>query len=627
MQKFIHDEFQLDLSNYQINRVEENQWFSDQFFTKYTFPFELKLTDEINSFFGLISDYNIEDPRTVYKGILFIDNVHEEAVLEVLELQGKIATVEISYGFDSFPNWEKKLSELPLEKTTLAESLFDHAEDVIDKTWPEVNYNFVQVHKDSFDPEDERWSGFEKIINNYKDGAFLVNEFDAIDNVIYNRNIMIPMPYLMHVLKQGFLDAGYGLKGDIVTDPEINKMLFFRETEEYVNARIEGEEFVQATDSYESTVRTRYSYGFLNTEHHTATIGVYNHEYTFPEKGRYKIAGNIYLRRQRSDAWGTISYKGSKIWDKYEDPFGLRSKDYSEKVKNVDLTIDVTDLSEKLIIRSRQIPYSVVNDAQVSDGPLIDLTITPLAIYDVSGDLIPPIITTNRLDLTKCVPDINFGEAVTMVKNWKNMDLKIVGGDVYMYYIEPQLDVQEAIDLRQYNSEEPRRKFKQGDSFVLQFKELDNENFKPAALFVDINGEQLDGFTVGEKTSEITINAIPLPNVFRNGVTTSLAVDKGDGNMCIVLYSGSASLNVAEDNATIMIPAVHEAHWKKWLDFRIKSQSFESVFRAFKHEVIGLTSSSKVVMYNNYHLIKSMNKTNVPGEDIFEVELELERLK
>ena len=615
----------MDLSNYQLNRVEENQWFNDQFFTKYTYPFNLKLTDEINSFFGVISELNIDNTRTYYKGYLFILGGHEEAVLEVIEQFGEQARVEIRSGFEEFPNFDKKLAELPLEKNTLGESLFDHAEGVITQTWPAVNYNFVQVHTDSFDPTTERWNGFENIINNRKNGAFLLNEFDVGANETYNRNIMIPLPYWMHVLEQGFNDAGYELKGDVTTDTDLMKMLFFRETEEYVNARIEGEEIDHKSDEYLNTYSQRYTFGFLSLGSITTTLGKYEFNYSFPKKGRYKVSGNIYLRRENAEAEAKIIFKQRELWRKYE---GLLRHGFSEKVKTVDLIIDVDDVAEQLTIKSDQIIYGMINDAVESQATIVDLTITPLAIYDVNGDLIPPIITTSKIDLTKCVPTTTFGEFVKVVKNWKNMDLIIKGNEVHMNYIEPQLNVDEAVDLNQFNIEKPRRKHSQGNSFLLKFKDIESDDYKPSGVFVDIDAVQIDNFKKSDKTTEIVVDAIPLPIVFRDGISTALAVDKGDSNICVVVYEGAALLdNFAQDNVGILMPATYEGHWSKWIPFRIKSQSFESVFRAYEHQIRGLSTSSKVLMYNNYHLIKTLSRTNIPGKDIYEVELELESLK
>src|SRR5680860_410795 len=145
MAKFIHDNFVLDLNSYSISRVQENQWFSDQFFTRYTFPFDIDLDDDTNRDFGLIMDYTVDEPLTFFEGYFFDEGTHFKAEMEILEVQGRRASLEISYGFDDLPNFEKKLSELPLQVARLNESLFVHAENVINKTWPAVNYNFVQV--------------------------------------------------------------------------------------------------------------------------------------------------------------------------------------------------------------------------------------------------------------------------------------------------------------------------------------------------------------------------------------------------------------------------------------------------------------------------------------------------
>ncbi|WP_197026764.1 hypothetical protein [Maribacter sp. Hel_I_7] len=625
MQKFIHDNFMLDLTSYQIDRVEENQWFSDDFFTKYTFPFELKITDEINRYFGGILDYNIESPVTVYNGYFFIDGGHEEAVLEIKDVKGKTATIEISYGLDEFPNWDTRLSELPLQKQELGESLFDHAEGIITQTYPAVNYNFVQVHTDSFNAEEDRWLGFEGIINNRKAGVFLLNEFDVAEDLTYNRNIMIPFPYLMHVLIAGFQDAGYELKGDVLTDPELLKIVFVKEAEEYINARIEGEEYVTTTDEYQNLYQQRYTFGFLSASSITTTLGRYEHEYTFPKRGRYKITGNIYLRRDDSEAEAKIYFKNAQMWRAYE---GLLRSGFSEKIKYVDLVIDVDNLNDKLIIESNQINYGFTNDQVDRQLNMVDLTITPLAIYDENGDLIPPLITTEKLDLTHCVPDKTFGELVKMVKNWKNMDFRIYGNEVHMNYIEPQLNVSEAIDFGNFNLREPRRRYDQGDSFLLQFKDVDNENYTRGQLFVDIDGVQTSGFTTDDKTNEIDIDAIPLPLVYRGDVTTALAVNDGKSDFCTVLYNGATGIdNIAQEDTDVMLPAVYENHWSKWLSFRLRSQGFTTQFNVAKQRMQGVTTYDKVFMYNNFHLIKTLNKVNLPGKDVFQVELELESLK
>jgi hypothetical protein len=48
MRKLIHSKFELDLSPFKISDTEENNWFSDSFFTKYSFPFGVDLTDDLD---------------------------------------------------------------------------------------------------------------------------------------------------------------------------------------------------------------------------------------------------------------------------------------------------------------------------------------------------------------------------------------------------------------------------------------------------------------------------------------------------------------------------------------------------------------------------------------------------
>jgi len=625
MQKFIHDNFMIDLSGYKLTRVQENQWFSDSLFTKYVYPFELKLTKELAAAFGLIDNVLLNNVETLYNGYFFIEGGHEEAQLEIKDVEGKIAIIEISSGFEEFPSFDKKLAELSLEKQELNESLFDHALTVINKTFPEVNYNFVQMHTDSFSPEEERWNGFESIVNNYKNGAFLRNEFSDAEDVTYNRNLMIPMPYWLHVLIQGFKDGGYNLAGDILEDPDLQKMTFYRETEEYVNARIEGDVILHKVDDFVEKFERTFTYGFFSLVSVTTVLGRYEHEYTFPYRGKYKIAGNAYINRENSEGEVWIEFNGIRKFRAYED---LLHSGFSGKIRNVDFFVYVNDVSDKLILKSEQIPYGMINDATNLEASLWDLTVTPLAIYDDSGSLIPPVITTEKIDLTKCVPDALFGDLVKTVKNWKNMDLNIEGDTVFMNYIEPQMKTGNIVDLSMYNKKEPRRKFSQGETFLLKLKDVESEDYIPEQVFVDVKGVKTNGFTTNEETNEIVIDAVVPPNIFRNGVTTGLAVDNGESNMVAVLYGGlTGGLNIAGETTTILMPKTYENYWSKWIPFRIKSQGFVEEFKGTEQNLIDLNVKSRVFMYNSFFLIKVLNKTNIPGKEIIEVEVELERLK
>jgi hypothetical protein len=97
------------------------------------------------------------------------------------------------FGYEQLPSFDKKLSELSLDKFDLPSgtTIYQHAESLITK-WPEVNYNFL--HIDKYDATDVLWNGFEGIINNRVDGVFLTNTVDTVEDVTYNRNVMQPLP-------------------------------------------------------------------------------------------------------------------------------------------------------------------------------------------------------------------------------------------------------------------------------------------------------------------------------------------------------------------------------------------------------------------------------------------------
>src|SRR5690606_35689399 len=203
-------------------------------------------------------------------------------------------------------------------------------------------------------------------------------------------------------------------------------------------------------------------------------------------------------------------------------------------------------------------------------------------------------------DLTKCVPDITFGECVTAIKNWKNFDVNIQGSDVYMNYIESQLNIKEAINLSKFEIQYPRKRLKQSESFLLKFADFDSKEYTYYPVYVDVNGSRTSKFTQTDDTNEIKIQALPLPILYRSGVLTAFAIEDGQSKMTLLLYDGlnSASLNLTDDSLPLMLPDVYEKHWSQWLDFRIKSIGYVTQFICFAEEIKNLTTRSKVFMYN-----------------------------
>lgn len=621
MRKLLASNFELDLTNYKLSVLRENPWFSDKFFTKISFPFDLDITDELDAKLGFIRRPNSTDIKTLIPCKHYHNNQIDDAVLEIEQIQDK-ASATLEFGFDQLPNWDKKLSELPLEKLELPEGtdIYEHAESVITQTWPDVNYNFPQIHTDKIDPNsDDVWFAFEKIINNYKDGAFLINEVitEGTDDVTYNRNIMQPLPYILHLLKKGFEDAGFTLAGTILSDPSFTKALAFADVDYFTTVTQESLSLITMSADFdeEGTVPAVYD--------GTTLITPFYHYYRFDktlvitQPGKYRLIGTVIMRMiPKVPTTAVIKYRNQIIWQRsftYDLPFHL--------TQNVDVIFStlVDLLPNELTFES----YQFIS----TDRAIFQLDVNPIRLHDAEGNPIPNIINKNEVDLTKAVPDISFGDLITIIKNWHNYDLETKDGYAIMNKVQDLMSTASAVNLSNHEVKLPQRKFTKGNSFLLKFQDVDTKDYTFTKVFQNASGVSTSSYTTNEKTSTIEIAALPLPLLVRNGVQTAHAFESNNSKLFVVLYDGITSgLNLTKEPSGINLPAVHLTNWKKWFDFRINTQEFLWSLRMNSVEFSSLASKSKIYAYGKYHVIKTINDTEV-APDEFEIEIETSTLE
>jgi len=587
--------------------VRENHWFADSFFVKLSFPFDLELTDELDALLGFISRHNSTKKLTYILCKYYHNNTIEDAILEIEMLQEKLSCT-LGVGYDQLPNWDKKLSELDLESFELPEGtdIYEHAETIIPQTWPDVNYNFPQIHTDKIDPEsDEVWVDFQQIINNRVDGEFLTNE--VVDDITYNRNIMQPLPYWLYVLKQGFLDAGFTLAGDILNDQRLKKKTIFGDVDYYTTVTQESMSIITMSEDVDTlgSVQSNPPFGPIRT------FATYSVTQNIANPGRYRIKGKL-TRFLIPDvtSWMRIKYRNQIIWNNQ----GQQGLGYIRK--NVDIVFDtLADLEpDEIIIESYQGP---------SAGKIIfEIDINPIRLHDAEGNPVPNIINQNQVDLTKAVPDMTFGEFVTANKNWYNYGLDINGTVATMNKVETEIDYSNAIDLTHTEVKYPQIKFPKGNSFLLKFSDVDTKVYTFAAVFQNLDGIVNTGYTINDKTTTIEINALPLPLMVRNGVQTAHVFESNSSKLYAVLYDGlTDGNNLAKDPFPISLPEVHETNHKKFMDARINGEEYTWDFSEFSEKLLEMKPNRKVFAYGKYHLIKNINDTEVsPGT--FDIEIE-----
>ncbi len=612
MLKFTSPSFELDFTGKSLNIVEENHWFNDQFFTKYSFPFDFEVDTALDEALQMITHHNASRAAKTFNGYFQKFGEETSAVLVIERIQGKKAQGKIRYGFEEFPNYDKKLSEFNLERFTLQQPITDFAVARLNQSYPEVNYNFPQVIVDKFDTSSAQWLYFEGILNNYSGGAFLVNEYDINTQEQINRNIMQPLPYLLYVIAQGFADAGLELTGDILTDPEF-KDAVIAIISDYYSTSGEGniEMFLKASE-----------YDSLETVYWSKTVeaGNYTASIVLPDPGVYKIAGNVIMRSDGNWVEAFLLKDNEvTIWG----AAGTKNP-YGEFFSNIDRNVEVSlaESTATIDFRSQQLPYALIDENQDPEAMILDLTITKIAGYDVDGNLVPTLVSPEEINLQKCVPDMTFGDLLKVVKNWKNYDIKIGNGVAEMNKIQNKRQTANKINLEDYEVKDPIRNFYQDNTFLLQFQDIDSDVYSFAKLFVEANGSKTSSFIKRDDTKEITMNAVPLPMKQQGAVSTAHLFVDNENKLVLTIYPGLLNgLNICRDTSKLLIPEVYQSSWKEWLDFRINSEGFEWTFYTDSETAGKISQDSEVSAYHRDFVVRRVSKKNISG-DWWEITLE-----
>jgi hypothetical protein len=195
-----------------------------------------------------------------------------------------------------------------------------------------------------------------------------------------------------------------------------------------------------------------------------------------------------------------------------------------------------------------------------------------------------------------------------------------------MNRIESQMNYNNAFDLSMFEVRSPIRRFKKGYSFVLKFQDVETDyEYLPA--FQSATEVLYAGFKTDDKTKTIEVNALPLPNLLRDGITTAHAFVTDESKPFAVFYSGLiGTLNTTESPQAMMIPQVHETNWRNWFTNRIDAQQFTWNFKSWFDDISGLKAKGKCFAYGRYHIIKKIQRTEL-SPDLFEVEIETETLR
>lgn len=615
---FTHSDFQLDLSYLNVTFTEINQWFKDDFSTEQSFPFDLYLDSELSKNSGFQEHYNANKNQTIFQGHLDKDGEVIDAVLTFQGRKGKVISAIIKSGLDNFPSFDKKLSELNLEIKAI-DDIVAEANSIIGQEYPAVNYNFKMVHTDKYDPTSSDWNGFEKIINNHDGYGFLSNSLGEED-VDVIKNILQPLPYLMHVLKTGIEDGGYSLAGDILTDPDLNQALVFRDG-----------------DYFKLTAKEDIPFSFLNNQwdslpyvNNTFQYVGFDKEITITKKGDYLLFGEIsslvYSARKNPPTlhdryrcsildWKIQKVSGGVITDLSTAYLG-REDDGTTNLwveidtRSVDISVSL-EIGDKIRVVKTE-PKRDYSPSITPDHPeAVSLKLIPQRLYNSDGTPILSVELLNEIDLTKVVPDMTFRQLVTAIKNLKNYEFVPVGNVIYMNLIENRLDRSTAKNLENFDVEEPSINYHDDREYELSFTDgKTHDTYKYDSVLVTAAGVVVNDYTAKQNVNRIQIDALPLPVVDRNGKTTAFNFEDQPTKLRLVFANQVAygNLPVTFWNENMTVPKIRENNYAEWLDFRINSIEWNWEFIISVEKFKEITIQSLVYAYKNYHVLSEIEK-------------------
>lgn len=602
MHKVTTSNFEIDLSSYSISIQEENSWFSDTFFTKYSYPFDLVITGKINQSLGDILSYDSKSSETIIPCQYVFYNKIENAELIFEEIVNDTASVSLKYGMDEFPNFDKNLNELDLYQADIPDIHF-HASVYVASSYPNVNHNFPQIHTDKYDPSTSEFNGFLKIINNRNENGFIRNTVEVVDgeDVMFNRNIIQPMPYLLYVLKKCFEISGIELKGDIVNDQLLQTILIFAEKDPFVS-----QDFTPLTLSFYVDE--------LSDGGGVGLIYIITRSINITQPGKYNILGEFGII-----GWGNGSNPATfKI---FKDNVLLYLKNETQKgVYNADLDFVLQS-------GSCEIKIEIYSYMRADIYPTVfDFQVLPIYFINSSGEKETNLLNENKIDLRKNVPNMTVGNFVTSVLNMFNYDVDSVSStEIYINRIESSIQKNELYDLSNFENINVVRKPTSDMSFLLKYEEEGD---------VDLGGFYIDKKETRYVTKEfnkqvqntIAIPVYPLQNELIGNVFTAKSVQSSEDKLCLVMYSGLGNgNNYTVEPTALAIPNLVSVYHDKWLRNRVNSVQYNITFIGSVNDVVNLDTKKRGFFFNNIHLFRNITKNQLKNEQ-FEVEIESETL-
>lgn len=612
--KFITNSgIEIPLDNVSYTYTEENPRFKDSFWTKYTLPIEYYYNRNLHSKVGHFSSMFSDNLQRFYEGIHIFEGKRMKGRLEVLEFRTDKMKIQIDSGFENLPNFDTKLEDLPLLDFDIPD-IYDHANEVVKKKYPETAYNFPKLYTDKYNLDEEGWKYFDSMINNRVQTetgkAFPRNKvMDEMD--VYNKNIIHPLPYILYVLITGFKDAGFNLEGDILNDAKLMQRCIYS-----------GKQYFTTADQKPEVIRVLQTEYYDNTPVNGEQYGRFSKSVKIAAPGKYRIKVDVLTSIVKDYATKTFPDCVLKI---SKNKSVIKEYSSNNQTSIVDNTLEIS-ISEEEAIAGTTITFDYFGipgqnrlDKDYKVLGVAQFDINPIRQHTKDGSAIPYVFNFNKVNLKRAVPEMTFGQLVTTIKNWRNYDLDFVGSRAIMNLIKIDKS-KEPEDFRRFEVPNPLRKFTDKNYFNIKFPDTENVDVKN--IFIDENGYELNKVKLPANVTEISVNAFCLKLTNFRGQTTVKAVE--DSALMLVYYDG---LNSNGDNHATNPQGLEgdycARHLLPWFQNRLTNFNYKWTFITEKNKIRNFNIRSEIFCYGRRHWIKSWVKQSITSS-LYSIEMETE---
>lgn len=590
---FQTDTHEIDFSNLPITVTEKNDWFYDTISKSFSYPFNIELTTGLAEKLGMVTVNNIVNYKSKIYGTLILDNTFYDGYLTINRVIGTTAEVTLFYGTETLAVFDKKLSQLPFPIIYTVSDLKTFAKAQLSKSWPEATHNFPKIYRPDLKDEPD-YENFNLFINNYTTNGvsyeFLENNKITIDDeeVILNRNIMAPMPYLLEVLKVAFKTEGLEMVGDFTTNNLIKKLVLV--PQQYFN-------------QYDVNSYLQYSFSTFTTQETISgnTINVYKQIHTPAEVGTYNLAMRVNFSNVLAKYFHLTVTQGTKtLYTAFSE-----GKEVVIET-DIDININTADVDVDIVVELK-LSYQDVSIANFNSFT-----------YQFNEGKVNTFPTL--YNLADFMPNLVFREFLNRIKKWFNLELSYTDNTVIINFLDNQFYQVNFNDHSHLEIPEPPRDLNQNNLFKITYP---NDN----VVMVDKDGQTYsDTDYTSSEIEDIDIEGLPL-KVKENYAYITGVYPEDEEDIMLAIYDGlQENFNHTVDNIegnTLSLQHIYNNYYKNWLKFRANAEIVTDTFLAHVSEDLPIKQGS--FKYNKNNLIKSIERTRI-NEQWWNVKIESETL-